>query len=183
MRNEQHGEHIARLIAVAPGPPGNIQQVAVIASETAEKVEVRGTTNFSLDRGKPFVSSPGFVAAKLIGKSTQFPRDYTARYAASLQPIAPQLLFQRLNVGGAQMKIADFSKYAGKRVLVMVGTEDVDHPRELDQKVADWLNQNGAKADFWSLGDRGITGNGHMMMLESNSDAVAKLILSWVEAA
>jgi hypothetical protein len=26
-----------------------------------------------------------------------------------------------------------------------------------------------------------VSGNGHMMMIESNSDAVAKLVLSWVE--
>ena len=49
--------------------------------------------------------------------------------------------------------------------------------------IADWLNENGAKADFWFLGDRGVSGNGHMMMIESNSDAVAKLVLSWVQGA
>jgi hypothetical protein len=32
--------------------------------------------------------------------------------------------------------------------------------------IADWLNENGAKADFWFLGDRGVSGNGHMMMIE-----------------
>ena len=82
---------------------------------------------------------------------------------------------------GAQMKVTDFSKYRGKRALVLIGTDDVDHPRELDVRIADWLNENGANADFWFLGDRGVSGNGHMMMIESNSDAVAKLVLSWVE--
>ena len=53
----------------------------------------------------------------------------------------------------------------------------------LDVRIGDWLNENGAKADFWFLGDRGVSGNGHMMMIESNSDAVAKLVLSWVEGA
>ena len=110
-----------------------------------------------------FVATPAFVASKLIGKSTQFPREHTARYAASLQPIAPRLLQQRLNIGGAQMKITDFSKYRGKRALVLIGTDDVDHPRELDVRIADWLNENGAKADFWFLGDRGVSGNGHMI--------------------
>ena len=64
---------------------------------------------------------------------------------------------------------------------VLIGTDDVDHPRELDVRIADWLNENGAKADFWFLGDRGVSGNGPMMMIESNSDDLAKLILSWVE--
>jgi hypothetical protein len=57
--------------------------------------------------------------------------------------------------GGAQMKVTDFSKYRGKRALVLIGTDDVDHPRELDMRIADWLNENGANADFWFLGDRG----------------------------
>jgi hypothetical protein len=33
------------------------------------------------------------------------------------------------------------------------------------------------------LGDRGVSGNGHMMMIENNSDVVAKLVLTWVEEA
>ena len=57
----------------------------MIASETSEKLEVRGTTNYTLDRKAPFVATPGFVESKLIGNSTQFHREYTARYAASLQ--------------------------------------------------------------------------------------------------
>lgn len=180
---EHYGEHIAKLVAVAPGPPGNIQAAAEIVGETADKIDVKGTTSYSLDRHAPFVATPAFVASKLIGKSTQFPRNDAARYAASLQPIAPRLLYQRLNIGGAQMKVTDFSKYAGKRVLVLIGTDDIDHPPAIDKPIADWLNQNGAKADFWPLGEHGITGNGHMMMLENNSDAVAQLILSWIAGA
>ena len=38
---EQHGDHVAKIVAVAPGPPGNIQPAATIASETPEKLEVR----------------------------------------------------------------------------------------------------------------------------------------------
>jgi len=28
----------------------------------------------------------------------------------------------------------------------------------------------------------GITGNGHMLMLERNSDALAQLIIDWIES-
>jgi len=63
----------------------------------------------------------------------------------------------------------------------MTGTADIDHPRELDGAIVEWLNQNGAKADFLHLGDHGIEGNGHMMMLEKNSDALAGQVLSWIE--
>ena len=137
---EQYGDHVAKIVAVAPGPPGNIQPAATITNETPEKLEVRGTTNYTLDRKAPFVATPAFVASKLIGKSTQFPREHTARYAEPCSQSHRKLLQQRLNIGGAQMKVTDFSKYRGKRALVLVGTDDVDHPREL-VGIADWLNE------------------------------------------
>jgi hypothetical protein len=46
-----------------------------------------------------------------------------------------------------------------------------------------WLNAGGAKADFCFLADRGIVGNGHMLMLEDNSDVIADVILEWLETA
>jgi len=124
---------------------------------------------------------PELVEVKLVGKSAQFPREYIAVYASSLTPIPPRLLYQRRNIRGSQLKVTDLSNYRGKRVLVMTGTADIDHPRELDGAIVEWLNQNGAKADFIYLGDHGIEGNGHMMMLEKNSDALAGRILSWIE--
>jgi hypothetical protein len=50
------------------------------------------------------------------------------------------------------------SKLRGKRILVMTGTDDVDHPQKLDGSIVEWLNQNGAKAEFIYLGDRDIIG-------------------------
>ena len=41
--------------------------------------------------------------------------------------------------------------------------------------------RNGAKADFCFLADRGIVGNGHMLMLEDNSDEIAGIILDWLD--
>jgi hypothetical protein len=92
-----------------------------------------------------------------------FPRDHIGVYASSLTPIPPRLLYERRNIRGSQLKVTDLSNYRGKRVLVMTGTEDADHPRQLDGAIVEWLNKNGARADFIYLGDRGIVGNGHMM--------------------
>ena len=93
------------------------------------------------------------------------------------------MLYQRRNIRGSQLKIGDLSNYRGKRILVMTGTADADHPRKLDEGIVTWLNEHGAKADFIYLGDRGITGNGHMMMLENNSTALADQITAWIEGA
>jgi pimeloyl-ACP methyl ester carboxylesterase len=178
---EKYGQHIAQVVAIAPGPPGNIQAVSDIVSETADTVVVRSSVTLTINLRQPIVSDRNFVEVKLVGKSTQFPREYIGRYAASLTPIPPRLLYQRRNIRGSQLKIADLSNYRGRRILVMTGTEDADHPRKLDEAIVDWANQNGAKSDFVYLGDRGIFGNGHMMMLEKNSDALAQLIVSWIE--
>ncbi len=64
----------------------------------------------------------------------------------------------------------------------LTGTNDLGHARAVDEPIADWLNANGAKAEFIYLGDLGITGNGHMLMLERNSDALAQLIIDWIES-
>ena len=82
----------------------------------------------------------------------------------------------------ARYGVDDPRKLAGKRVLVITGTADLDHARPVDGAIVDWLNANGARADFCFLGDRGIVGNGHMLMLEDNSDEIAGIILDWLEA-
>jgi hypothetical protein len=125
--------------------------------------------------------SIGRVDHTFIGGSTLFPRDQIASYAAALNPIPARLLLERRNVAGSQLRVVDFSKFRGKPVLVLTGTNDLGHARAVDEPIADWLNANGAKADFIYLGDLGISGNGHMLMLERNSDALAQLIIDWIE--
>jgi len=152
-----------------------------ILGETADTVVVISSVTLTINLKKPVVSDRNFVEVKLVGKSTQFPREAIARYASSLVPIPPRLLYERCNIRGSQLKVDDFANYRDRRILVVTGTEDADHPRKLDESIVTFFNQNGAKADYIYLGDRGITGNGHMMMLEKNSDILAALLLSWID--
>lgn len=46
-----------------------------------------------------------------------------------------------------------------------------------------YLQQAGVKADWIDLGKEGVHGNGHMMMLEKNSDVVAAKIEAWIAKA
>lgn len=180
---EKYGQHISRLVTIAPGPPGNIQPPADVVSETPEKLVIRGTTNYTLNRTVPFVSTEGFVVGKLIGRSQLFPREFTASYTGSLIPIPAKLLQQRLNINGTQLKVDDFRYYRNRPVVVVTGTNDTDHPKDVDQKTVDWLKSVGAKVDYYYLGDKGVAGNGHMMMMEQNSDVIAKLIAGWIGRA
>ena len=52
--------------------------------------------------------------------------------------------------------------------------------REYDHCLAKWLNQAGVKTEYVELEKVGLTGNGHMMMLEKNSAEIAKYMGSWL---
>lgn len=177
---EKYGSHIDRLIGVAPGGPGNIQAVSKIVSEKGDTVVVKSSVTLAINLKQPVISDRNFVEVKLVGKSTQFPRQFIDRYASSLVPIPPHLLYERRNIRGSQLKIDDFANYRDRRILVVTGTADADHPRVLDESIVTFLNKNGAKAEYIFLGDRGIVDNGHMMMMEKNSGEIAELLLSWL---
>jgi hypothetical protein len=43
-----------------------------------------------------------------------------------------------------------------------------------------YLKQAGVEVSFVKLADIGLRGNGHMMMMEKNSDAIAQVIVEWL---
>jgi hypothetical protein len=46
-----------------------------------------------------------------------------------------------------------------------------------------YLRQAGVPVEFVKLADVGIKGNGHMMMMEKNSDQIAEVIANWLDKA
>lgn len=181
---ETHGNRLAALVGVAPAPPGNIQPEPKIEAETETEITIStGTRRQRLRKVGPVRSEPPFVTDKLIGNSRFFPTERIATYAASLLAIQGRLLCQRQNIRGSQVRVQDTRRLAGKRILVLTGTEDLDHPRATDEGIATWLTGCGAEADYLYLGDRGIVGNGHMLMLEQNSDDIAAIIIDWLARA
>jgi pimeloyl-ACP methyl ester carboxylesterase len=67
---------------------------------------------------------------------------------------------------------------ARTRILIM--TAEASYHAPYDHGTSDYLEQAGVHHDFIRLTDHGIHGNGHMMMLEENNDAVADLIRRWI---
>ena len=53
--------------------------------------------------------------------------------------------------------------------------------RIFDHCLANWLNQAGVETEYVRMEDVGLSGNGHMMMLEENSKEIAEYIHSWLE--
>jgi pimeloyl-ACP methyl ester carboxylesterase len=178
---EMLGPRIAALVAVAPGPPGNIQSEPKVIARTNEHVEVQALSlTWRVPLAQPLTANDQLVNQKLVGTSTRFPRDRLDAYRATLQPLAPRLLFERQNIDGSQLRVRDTAGFGGKPILIVTGTDDVDHPRDIDGRIAEWLTGLGARVDYRYLADSGIVGNGHMMMLEDNSDEIAALIDDWI---
>jgi pimeloyl-ACP methyl ester carboxylesterase len=68
-----------------------------------------------------------------------------------------------------------------EKIPVVYLSAEGGYHRESDPCLAKWLNQAGVHTQFVRLEDVGIHGNGHEMMLEKNSDDIAKFISSWME--
>ena len=64
-------------------------------------------------------------------------------------------------------------------VLFMTG--EAGYHRIFDHCLARWLNQAGVQTEYVRMEDVGLTGNGHMMMLEENSAEIAEYIGGWLE--
>ena len=63
--------------------------------------------------------------------------------------------------------------------LIVAG--EASYHAAFDHCTAVYLKQAGAPVTFLRLEDAGIRGNGHMMMLEKNSDAIAALMADWLD--
>ena len=51
---------------------------------------------------------------------------------------------------------------------------------DFEQSVSDFVNALGGTSEFLNIGDHGVHGNGHGLMLEANSDEAAGPIIEWI---
>lgn len=179
---ELRRQQVAALVALAPAPPGNIQAVSEVEDETPEALHVSfNGRRTRIPRGHLSRATPQMVDGKLIGDSRQFPHAFAADYRSLLTPTAARLVYERANIGGSQLRIADPAVLAELPVAIVTGSADVDHPRSVDAALGEWLAGWGAAVDVVWLPDHGIDGNGHMLMMELNSDEVADLVIDWLQ--
>jgi pimeloyl-ACP methyl ester carboxylesterase len=66
-------------------------------------------------------------------------------------------------------------------IPVLEVSAEASYHRVFDSCDAKWLNQAGVKTGYVKLEDVGLPGNAHEMMLEKNSDGIAKFFESWIE--
>src|SRR5579871_3533538 len=64
---------------------------------------------------------------------------------------------------------------------ILIVTSEASYHAPYDHCTVRYLAQAGVKSTFVRLADVGILGNGHMMMLEKNSDAIAGMMADWLD--
>ena len=68
-------------------------------------------------------------------------------------------------------------------IPLLILTAEASYHAPYDHCTSQYLEQAGVRHTFIRLADRGIRGNGHMMMLEKNNAEIAALIAEWLEDA
>jgi pimeloyl-ACP methyl ester carboxylesterase len=175
---ETHSRKIENLVAVAPGLPAEMAEAPESWEDLGDSIRtVRAEGEFTFPKRGWMTGSRSFIVDHCIGASTRMPPVDPEVYAASLFPLWGGLSAEvlRTTLAGTQSD----ARLIG-RVLVIIGTHDAGHPKAQGDRLTAWLRQHGAQADFTYLGDLGIHGNGHMLMLEDNSSEIAGVILSWL---
>ncbi len=67
-----------------------------------------------------------------------------------------------------------------RQIPILVVTGEASYHAPYDHCTVNFLVQAGVNVDFIRLEDKGIHGNGHMMMLESNNLVIAALLHDWM---
>jgi pimeloyl-ACP methyl ester carboxylesterase len=70
-----------------------------------------------------------------------------------------------------------------QKLPVAIVTGEASFHAPYEHCVVKYLEQAGVHPTWFNLGAMGIHGNGHMMMLEKNSDQIAEVIEKWVRKA
>jgi pimeloyl-ACP methyl ester carboxylesterase len=68
-----------------------------------------------------------------------------------------------------------------QHIPVLVVTSEASYHASYDHCTVRYLAQAGVASTFLRLGEAGIHGNGHMMMLERNSEAISGAMADWLD--
>jgi len=168
---------VAAIVGVAPGPPANLlpdlpaDPAAIHALRDDASV---GCPVYSPETRAVWLNAE--FAAAYWANAPRFPKHAFERYCRSIVPESARIFNERFNIGGRGLKIENPKNLNSCRILIVTGECDPRHPQNVDSATAAFLG-----ADFMWLPDRGITGNGHMLMIEDNSDVIVSLIIEWLD--
>jgi len=67
-----------------------------------------------------------------------------------------------------------------QKMPILIVTAEASYHATYDHCTVKFLEQAGVHPTWVKLGDAGLHGNGHMLMLEKNSQEIAGLLLDWL---
>jgi pimeloyl-ACP methyl ester carboxylesterase len=68
-----------------------------------------------------------------------------------------------------------------KGIPVLDVSAEASYHRVFDSCIAKWLKQAGVETEYVKMEDVGLAGNEHEMMLDKNSDDIARFFLAWLD--
>ena len=68
-------------------------------------------------------------------------------------------------------------------IPIAILVSEASYHAPYDHCTSAYLTQAGVKHSFIRLADRGVRGNGHMMMLEKNNQEIARVMAQWLDTA
>jgi len=173
---EKAKDRVAAVLAIAPGPPANIQPA--LPEPPAPQIFPPQAVKFGAPSHNPedrLVRFDKDSIRRNWANSEKFPTAAFADYCKGIFPESARAVNERYNFAGRGLLIAGPDALAGIPIAVVTGDEDTRHPREADAAVAQYLN-----AEFIWLPDHGLTGHGHMMMIELDNLKIADVLLGWL---
>lgn len=173
---ERAQRSVAAILGIAPGAPANILAVLPEDREAVAKLsdDISLGCPVMTPEDRPVTVGETFMRS-FWANAPRFPQHAFDQYRLSIVPESARLFNERFNIGGRGLRISDPVSLAQTPILIMTGDHDPRHPRAMDEATARYVG-----AQFLWLPDEGIEGNGHMPMIEDNSDAIADRLLSWL---
>jgi pimeloyl-ACP methyl ester carboxylesterase len=134
-------------------------------------------------------SGPPFEATIIgTGKTREFGlTDIAISYDPPIGAASELAIQREVNPDGPDLFVCWMQKAPARQLVNLRGiptvivTAEASYHQVYDHCTPKYLNQAGVKAQFIRLQDKGILGNGHMMMLEKNNLEIARLIDEWVQ--
>lgn len=171
---------VAGVLSLAASYPGNIGPAAQVVSDDGTTLTLRHPDSgleFQVRRDAMWFYSDDYLEHQGVATSSRFPAEHIDTLRKSLVGLPPKVALQRLGADGGLPRIANTRAFQRLWVRDVVGTEDPAHTPEVEQSTVDLLNAWGADAELLPLAHRGITGNGHFLYAEDNSDEVLDLLI------
>jgi pimeloyl-ACP methyl ester carboxylesterase len=164
---------------------------AIVSAEPSgppvHDVVVPGATRFGMD----FASATAVEGTEIFRDDPRLKRyglaDNPMVYAPAVTPESP-LAFVQQEKADAPNLVKCWRQKEPARKLVAVGDRPIlylaaeaSFYAPYNHCTVGYLKQAGVDVSFVKLADIGLRGNGHMMMMEKNSDAIAQVIIEWLD--